>query len=263
MGKVSFKPGTMLSPLPVIMASCGDSPENYNIITIGWTGIINSEPPMTYISVRKSRHSHHIIERTGEYVINLCNEELTFATDFCGVKSGKDMDKFEAMNLTPMEGEVVKAPLIKESPINLECKVTQVLELPTHDVFISEIVKVHVDEELVDENGKIHFEEAKLVAYNHGEYFGIKRKPIGKFGYSVMKPKTKKRLNREKAEEKRLNKEKAKANKKADKELKAAKTNKKENKGKKVSEVKVEKLNTSKTKKGFGKNPKGKHAKKK
>ena len=101
------------------------------------------------------------------------------------------MDKFEAMNLTPMEGEFVKAPLIKESPINLECKVTQVLELPTHDVFIAEIVKVHVDEELVDENGKIHFEQAKLVAYNHGEYFGIKNKPIGKFGYSVMKPKTK------------------------------------------------------------------------
>lgn len=257
MGKVSFKPGTMLSPLPVIMASCGDSPENYNIITIGWTGIINSEPPMTYISVRKSRHSHHIIERTGEYVINLCNEDLAFATDFCGVRSGRDMDKFEVMNLTPVEGEFVKAPLIKESPINLECKVTQVLELPTHDVFIAEIVKVHVDEELVDEKGAIRYDDAKLVAYNHGEYFGLKRKPIGKFGYSVMKPKTKKRLNREKAEEKRLNKEKARADKKAKKD----KPEKKVKKERKSPDVK--KLDTSKNKKSFGKAPKGKHAKKK
>ena len=254
MGKVAFKPGTLLGPLPVIMASCGDSPENYNIITIGWTGIINSEPPMTYISVRKSRHSHHIIAETGEYVINLCNEDLAFATDFCGVKSGREMDKFEAMNLTPVSGEFVKAPLIKESPINLECKVTQVLELPTHDVFISEIVKVHVDEELVDEKGAIHYEEAKLVAYNHGEYFGLKRKPIGKFGYSVMKPKTKKRINREKAEEKKRLKEKKVEVKKLSNEKKT---------DEKKSKFKSKDSKGTKTKKSFGKEPKGKHAKSK
>lgn len=203
MGKVSFKPGTLLSPLPVVMASCGDKPENYNIITIAWTGIINSEPPMTYVSVRKSRHSHRLISETGEFVINLCSEELAFATDYCGVKSGRDIDKFKEQKLTPVKGELVSAPLIAEAPVNLECKVTQVIELPTHDMFMAEIVRVHVNDEFVNEKNKILMEKMNLVCYSHGEYYGMKRRPLGKFGYSVMKPKTRKRINREMAEQKK------------------------------------------------------------
>ncbi|QAT43149.1 flavin reductase family protein [Aminipila luticellarii] len=211
MDKVSFKPGTMLNPVPVVMVSCGNEPSQYNIITIAWTGIINSEPPMTYISVRKSRHSHKIIEKNREFVINLCNEELTFSTDYCGVKSGRDVDKFKEQHLTPVKGEMVGCPMIGESPVNLECRVTQIIELPTHDMFMAEIVKVHADKSIMDEKGKILLENAALICYNHGEYFGIKRKPIGKFGYSVMKPKTKKRINRESLEQrKKQNKSKDK-----------------------------------------------------
>jgi flavin reductase (DIM6/NTAB) family NADH-FMN oxidoreductase RutF len=197
MAKKSFKPGTMLNPVPVVMASCGDN-EKKNIITIAWTGIINSEPPMTYISVRKSRYSHSIIKDTGEFVINLTTENLAKETDFAGVKSGRDVDKFKELKLTPEYGEITKCPMIKESPVNLECKVVEIKEFGSHDMFIGEIVKVHVDEELIDEKGKILLEEAKLLCYNHGEYFGIKRYPLGKFGFSIMKPKTRKRINREK-----------------------------------------------------------------
>lgn len=273
MGKVDFKAGTLLSPVPAIMASCGDKPENYNIITIAWTGIVNSEPPMTYVSVRKSRHSHKLISDSGEFVINLCSEDLAFATDYCGVKSGRDVDKFKEQNLTPIKGDLVSAPLIAESPINLECKVTQVIEMPTHDMFMAEIVKVHVNEEFVDENGKILMEDMKLVCYSHGEYFGMKRKPLGKFGYSVMKPKTKRRINRENAEKKRAAKaaKSEKTERKVSKrsEKAAARENeravngskpKKFGKNKKNEDkraVKIEKLEGSKKVKG------GKHAKKK
>lgn len=203
MEKMSFKPGTMLNPVPVVMVSCGNEPSKYNVITIAWTGIINSEPPMTYVSVRKSRHSHKLIEEGGDFVINLCNEDLAFATDYCGVKSGRDVDKFKEQNLTPVKGEYVSSPMIGEAPVNLECKVTQVVSLPTHDMFMAEIVNVHVNKDIIDEKGKILLEDAKLICYNHGEYFGIKRKPIGKFGYSIMKPKTKKRINREKMQERK------------------------------------------------------------
>lgn len=198
MEKVSFKPGTMLNPVPVVMVSCGGEPSEYNIITIAWTGIINSEPPMTYVSVRKSRHSHKIIKDNGEFVINLCNEQLAFTTDYCGVKSGKDVNKFKEQKLTPVVAEVVNCPMIGEAPVNLECKVTQVISLPSHDMFIAEIVKVHADKSIINEKGKILLEDANLICYNHGEYFGLKRKPIGKFGYSIMKQKTKRRINREK-----------------------------------------------------------------
>ncbi len=208
MDKISFKPGTMLNPVPVVMVSCGSKPEEYNIITIAWTGIINSEPPMTYVSVRKSRHSHNLIEKNGEFVINLCTEDLAFATDYCGVKSGRAVNKFKEQKLTPVLGELTKCPMIKESPVNLECKVTQVVSLPTHDMFIAEIVKVHADKAIIDEKGKILLEDAKLICYNHGEYFGIKRKPLGRFGYSVMKSKTKKRINRERTSKKNLSKDK-------------------------------------------------------
>ena len=196
MGKRSFKGGAMLNPVPAVMVSCGG--RKPNIITIAWTGIVNSNPPMTYISVRKERYSHNIIENTGEFVINLCSEELAFATDFCGVRSGRDTDKFKEMKLTPERAEIVRCPMIKESPVNIECRVREIIELGSHDMFIADILKVHVDEQYIDRSGRIRLDQASLVAYNHGEYFGLKRQPIGKFGFSVMKPKTRKRINREK-----------------------------------------------------------------
>jgi flavin reductase (DIM6/NTAB) family NADH-FMN oxidoreductase RutF len=193
MSKIEFKPGTMLNPVPVVMVSCGDM-ENKNIITVAWTGIINSEPPMTYVSVRKERYSHHIIKETGEFVINLTTKDLAFATDYCGVKSGKDIDKFKEQNLTPVKSNKVSCPSIAESPVNLECKVLEVKEFPTHDMFIAEIISVSAEESLMDEDGKFCLNKAGLIAYNHGEYIGLESDPIGKFGYSVMKPKTKRRL---------------------------------------------------------------------
>lgn len=197
MSKITFKPGTMLNPVPAVMVSCGEGDEK-NIITIAWTGIINSDPPMTYVSVRKERHSHDLIKKTGEFVINLTTEKLAFATDYCGVRSGRDVDKFKEQNLTAEKSKVVKCPSIGESPVNIECRVTEVKELGTHDMFMAEIVSVSVDEELMDENGRFCLEEAGLIAYNHGHYFGLRKTPLGRFGYSVMKPKTRKRLNAKK-----------------------------------------------------------------
>ncbi len=193
MGKITFKPGTMLNPVPAVMVSCGDG-DIKNIITIAWTGIINSDPPMTYVSVRKERYSHDIIKRTGEFVINLTTEKLAFATDYCGVRSGRDVDKFKEQNLTPEASKVVKCPSIAESPVNIECRVTEVKELGSHDMFMAEIVNVSVDESLMDETGKLCLEDAGLIAYNHGHYFPLKKTELGRFGYSVMKPKTKKRI---------------------------------------------------------------------
>ena len=206
--KREMRPGEMLYPVPVVMATLGEGDEA-NIITIAWTGIINSKPPMTYISVRKERHSHPILSKTGEFVINLCTEDLVKATDYCGVKSGRDVDKFKEMGLTKEPADIVKCPMIKESPINLECKVTQVVELGSHDMFMAEIVKVHAAEELFDEEGRMDPVKAGLVAYIHGEYYPVKRTPLGKFGYSIMKPRTKKRLSRE-AHMKRVEKNKQK-----------------------------------------------------
>ena len=224
--KKTFKPGTVLSPVPAVMVSCGNGDEK-NIITIAWTGIINSNPPLTYVSVRKSRHSHKLIADSGEFVINLVNEQLTFAADYCGVKSGREVDKFEKMNLTAVPAESVSCPMIAESPINLECKVTEMHEYPTHDMFVAEIVNIHADESLIDDKGKIDFAAAGLVAYIHGEYFGVKKSPIGRFGYSIMKPKTKKKINKqqhnERVEKNRAARAKAKS---------AAKTKKKVNKTK-------------------------------
>lgn len=197
MSKTVFKPGTMLNPVPAVMVSCGDDAVN-NIITIAWTGIINSDPPITYVSVRKSRYSHDIIERTGEFVINLTTEKLAFAADYCGVRSGRDVDKFKEMKLTAVESKEVSCPSIEESPVNIECRVMEMKEYPTHDMFIAEIVSVSVDDSLMDETGKLCLDEAGLVAYNHGHYFALQKKEIGRFGYSVMKPKTRKRIEAEK-----------------------------------------------------------------
>ena len=197
MSKTIFKPGTMLNPVPAVMVSCGDDTVS-NIITIAWTGIINSDPPITYVSVRKSRYSHDIIERTGEFVINLTTEKLAFAADYCGVRSGRDVDKFKEMKLTAAESKEVSCPSIEESPVNIECRVMEMKEYPTHDMFIAEIVSVSVDDGLMDENGRLCLDEAGLVAYNHGHYFALQKKEIGRFGYSVMKPKTRKRIEAEK-----------------------------------------------------------------
>lgn len=194
MSKVTFKPGTMVNPVPAVMVSCGVRPEEYNIITIAWTGIVNSEPPMTYISVRKSRHSHGIIEKSGEFVINLCNEKLAHQTDYCGVKSGRDVNKFKEQNLTPIPADLVKCPMIKEAPVNIECKVREVHHYPSHDMFVADIVSVHADESLLNEKGKLELERAELICYSHGDYYGLQRRPIGKFGFSIMKAKTKKRI---------------------------------------------------------------------
>lgn len=192
--KKQFKPGTMLNPVPTVMVSCGNMEDTHNIITIAWTGIVNSEPPMTYVSVRKSRYSHQLIEQSGEFVINLPSEDMTFAMDYCGVKSGKDVDKFQTQKLTPVSGDYVACPMIKEAPVNLECVVREVREYPSHDMFVAEIVGVHVEEKYLDSKGKLDFGKMCLICYNHGFYYGLQSKPLGRFGYSVMKPKTKQRL---------------------------------------------------------------------
>ena len=191
MAKQTFKPGNMVYPLPALMVSCQRPGEKPNIITIAWTGTICSDPAMVSISVRKERYSHKLISESGEFVINLTTEDLAFATDYCGVKSGRDVDKFKEMNLTPLKADIVSAPLIAESPVNLECKVTEVKELGTHDMFLADIVAVDVDEELIDKEGKLHLERAGLAAFAHGEYFDLGKK-IGYFGFSAAKKKKKK-----------------------------------------------------------------------
>lgn len=191
MSKISWKPGTMLYPLPAVMVSCGDKPENYNIITIAWTGTINSNPPMCSISIRPERHSYQLIKDCGDFVINLTTEDLAFATDWCGVKSGRNVNKFKEMNLTPEKAQLVKAPLIKESPINIECKVTEIKQLGSHDMFIAEVVNVNADEQYLDlETGKFEFSLSKPIAYSHGNYYAL-GKQLGKFGFSVQKKKKK------------------------------------------------------------------------
>lgn len=190
--KLKWKSGTLLAPLPAVMISCG-SLEKPNAITIGWTGIINSDPAKTYVSIRPSRYSYEIIKKTGKFVINLTNESLARATDFCGVRSGRDVDKFEKCHMTAVPAhELDDTPVIAESPISLECRVTDVVPLGTHDMFIADIVAVDVDPSLVDEKGALHLERAKLIAYSHGDYFALGRK-LGDFGFSVRKKSTEKR----------------------------------------------------------------------
>ncbi len=200
MAKQIWKPGTILYPVPVVMVSCGDM-ENSNIITIAWTGTINTNPAMTYISVRPERHSYNIIKEKGEFVINVTTEELVKATDWCGVRSGKDYDKFKEMGLTKEKAPHLDCPIIAESPISIECKVKEILELGTHHVFLAEILGALADKKYMDETGKFDFEKSKPICYSHGEYFGLGKK-FGKFGYSVEKKKTKekrKKKNEQKA----------------------------------------------------------------
>lgn len=185
MSKQSWKPGNMLYPLPVVLVSCSDLDGHDNILTVAWTGTICSDPAMLYISVRKERYSHKMLMDTGEFVVNLTTKDLSFATDFCGVKSGRNVDKWEEMKLTRENSDIVKAPRIKESPVNIECKVKQVLELGSHDMFIAEVVSVAADEKYMTD-GRFDLAKAEPIVYSHGEYYALGEK-IGKFGYSVKK----------------------------------------------------------------------------
>jgi flavin reductase (DIM6/NTAB) family NADH-FMN oxidoreductase RutF len=186
MAKQEWKPGNMLYPVPAVMVSCARAGERPNIITVAWAGTICSEPAMLSISVRKERFSHDIIKETKEFVVNLTTKETCFATDYCGVKSGRDVDKFKEMKLTPLPASKVGAPLIGECPVNIECKVTEIKELGSHDMFIAEVVAVHADEAYMDKNGRFDLALAEPIAYSHGEYYTLGEK-IGKFGYSVKK----------------------------------------------------------------------------
>ena len=194
MAKQTWKPGNMIYPIPAVMVSVTDGKGQDDIITVAWTGTICTNPPMAYISVRPERYSYHMIKETGEFVINLTTEKLAKATDFCGVRSGRDVDKFKETGLTREKADIVSAPMIKESPVSIECKVKEIHEYGSHDMFIAEIVNVQAAEEWIDETGRIRLDKAGLICYNHGEYFGLRRQPLGRFGFSVMKPKTKKRL---------------------------------------------------------------------
>lgn len=186
---ISWKPGTMIYPLPAALISCGSSEEDYNLITLSWMGTICTNPPMCYISVRPERHSYHIIKENGEFVINLTNEEMAYATDWCGVKSGRDFNKFKEMKLTAVPGEKVKAPVIAESPLAIECKVKEIIPLGSHDMFIADVVNVQADSQFIDPvTDKFDLEKAKLIAYSHGHYYKLGEE-IGKFGWTVEKKK--------------------------------------------------------------------------
>ena len=189
MSKTIFKPGTLIYPLPAILVSCGADESEYNVMTASWVGTICSDPAMCYVSIRLERHSHAIIERTGEFVLNLTNEDLAFATDWCGVRSGKDYNKFAEMHLTPQRGEKVAAPIILESPLSIECKVKQIVPLGSHDMFIADVVNVQADDRYINpETGEFQLDKAKLIAYSHGHYYKLGDE-IGRFGWSVRKKK--------------------------------------------------------------------------
>lgn len=191
MGRQYWRGGNMLYPVPAVMVSCMRPGERPNIITVAWAGTVCSAPAMLSISVRKERYSHSIIEETGEFAVNLVNKELTFATDYCGVRSGRDVDKFREMKLTEQPSRYISAPGIAESPLILECKVKQQIPLGTHDMFLAEVVGVSVDERYIDEKGTFHLNDAKLTAYSHGTYFEL-GEALGTFGFSVRKDKNKK-----------------------------------------------------------------------
>jgi len=187
MSKAVWKPGTFVYPIPAVMVSCGDMKKS-NIITVAWTGIINTNPAMVYISVRPERYSYNIIKATGEFVINLTNKNLTYATDWCGVKSGAKVDKFKEMKLTKEKSNFVKAPSIKESPVSIECKVKEIKELGSHHMFMAEVLSINADEKYIDGKGAFDISKCDLVAYANGKYFEL-GKQVGKFGYSVQKKK--------------------------------------------------------------------------
>lgn len=187
--KQDWKPGTLVYPLPAAMISCGSTPEEYNIITLSWLGTICTNPPMCYISIRPERHSYNIIKKNMEFVINITTDDLAYATDWCGVKSGRDINKFEEMKLTAGKALIVQAPIIMESPLNIECRVREILSLGSHDMFIADVVNVKADEKYIDpETDKFCLEKANPIAYSHGQYYNLGDK-IGGFGWSVKKKK--------------------------------------------------------------------------
>ena len=188
MTKQTWKPGNMLYPLPAVMVSVTDGKGEDDIITVAWTGTICTNPPMVYISVRPERYSYHMIKETGEFVINLTTEKLAKATDFCGVRSGRDVDKFKETGLTREKADIVSAPMIQESPVSIECKVKEIKELGSHHMFLADVVAVHADEHYMDENNRFDLNLAKPRVYSHGEYMGT-GKQLGTFGYSVKKKK--------------------------------------------------------------------------
>ncbi len=186
MSKQVWKPSTLLNPVPVVMVTCADSEGKANIITLAWAGTVNSEPPMLSISVRKERYSYELIKQKGQFAVNLTTEKLVRATDLCGVKSGRDTDKFALTGLTPQKASTIDVPIIEESPVSLECVVEKTLDLGSHDVFIAKIVAVQADEMLLNEKGKLELEKAGLICYSHGKYWSL-GKELGFFGYSVAK----------------------------------------------------------------------------
>ena len=192
MGKQSWKPGNMLNPVPAVMVSCADKEGKPNIITIAWVGTVCTNPPMVSISVRPTRYSYDMIRETGEFVINLTTEKLTRACDYCGVVSGREVDKFAKTGLTPLAVEGVSAPCIAESPVNIACRVVEARALGSHTMFLAEVVGVTADEKYMDETGRFDINGTGLIMYSHGEYFGLGRK-LGKFGYSVQKKKPRRR----------------------------------------------------------------------
>lgn len=192
MAKENWKPGTMVYPLPAVLVSCGVSREEYNLITVAWTGTVCTEPPMCYISMRKDRHSYGIISRTGECVINLTTEALARATDWCGVNSGRDHDKFTECGLTPEPSAVVSAPSLAESPVSIECRVNRIIPLGSHDMFLLDVVNVAADPKYIDKSGRFDMRAAGLISYCHGEYFSL-GKVLGFFGWSVSKRKISRR----------------------------------------------------------------------
>ena len=186
MAKELWKPGNMLYPLPAVMVSMADKEGKSNIITVAWVGTVCTNPPMVYISVRPERYSYPILKETGEFVINLTTKDLAYATDYCGVKSGRDVDKFKEMKLTAIPASQVKAPMIEESPVNIECRVREIIPLGSHDMFLADVVAVHADEKYMDEQHKFHLEKAEPLVYSHGAYLNCGEQ-LGTFGYSIRK----------------------------------------------------------------------------
>ena len=195
MAKQLWKPGNMIYPLPAVMVSVTDGEGHDNIITVAWTGTVCTNPAMAYISVRPSRYSYDMIRKTGEFVINLTTEKLAFATDFCGVRSGRDVDKFRKLNLTKEKAQFVSAPMIGEAPVSIECRVREVKELGSHDMFLADVLAVHADEAYMDKNNRFRLNDAGLLVYSHGEYLAGGRK-VGTFGYSVKKKQMQKKLDK-------------------------------------------------------------------
>lgn len=194
MGKVVWKSGTFIYPIPAVLVSCGDM-ENSNLITVAWTGILNTNPAKVYISVRPERFSNKILRETKEFAINLTTEQLAFQTDWCGVKSGKDYDKFKEMKLTKQKANFIKCPLVEESPVSIECKIVEVKELGSHDMFIADVLSIDADEKYIDEKGSFDISKCNLISYANGGYYTMGKK-IGKFGYSVQKKKNNSKKNK-------------------------------------------------------------------